>query len=595
MKNRIPQNFIQEVLARNDIVEIIRSRVQLTQRGDKHIARCPFHEEKTPSFNVSHSKQFYYCFGCSAGGNAIGFLIAFDRMTFREAVAYLASRAGLELPADTNADNTQHYPILYQILDSAMQYYCLNLRQNPNAVHYLQSRGVSGATAKKFALGYASANRYSLSEKLNDDQEKNQALIESGMVIRTDSERPYDRFRERIMFPIRNSQGKIIAFGGRTITQIQPKYLNSPETPIFHKGHELYGLYEARQAGPLSQLLIVEGYMDVLALHQHGITQAVATLGTAITSMQIQKCLRYVNHLIFCFDGDGAGRKAAWKALTLTLPLLREGIHIRFLFLPEKEDPDSLIKKIGAKNFLTLLEQSQPLSQVFFNELKSQNPLTTPADKAQLGQQAMNYLNTMPHGLFRQLMYEQLAKELDLSTEKLHELMPSPSATTTEHIDGYEKKLPVSSLSKKRKKVAVMSPPLRVIRALLQNHGHNFSDSIWQCIMEWPEETAADLLLKQIGHILKDYPTINLGLLLSHIEDEKHHQLLTDLASQSLPISAEEAYAEIKGALYVLKKQKVEEEVQNMVDKAKKSQLNLEEKRKLQLLLSKLKKDACER
>lgn len=590
MVNRIPQTFIQEVLTRNDIVEIIRSRVQLTQRGDKHLARCPFHEEKTPSFNVSHSKQFYYCFGCGAGGNAIGFLIAYDHMDFREAVAYLAARAGLEIPSDPTEDKTQKQNILYLMLDSAMQYYCVNLRRTHAAIHYLQSRGVSGVTAKKFGIGYAPAAWDGLSKQLGDNLEKTQALIESGLVIRKDEQRCYDRFRERIMFPIRNPHGKIIGFGGRTLTQAQPKYLNSPETPVFHKGHELYGLYEARQSGMLSQLLVVEGYMDVVALHQHGVTQAVATLGTAVTSAQIQKCLRYVNHLIFCFDGDRAGRHAAWKALTLTLPLLREGIHIRFLFLPEKEDPDSLVQKIGANAFLKLLEQSQPLSQVFFSELKSQNPMATPADKAQLGQEAMHYLNTMPHGLFRQLMCEQLAKELDLSSDRLDELMQNPPSAPAERISHYEKKTP----ARVRKKVSVISPALRAIRALLQNQGA-LSDSIWQCINEWPEWTVEDQLFKKIGPILKDHPTLNLGLILSHIEDETLHPLLIDLASQTIPISPEEAHAEIKGALMVLKKQKVEEEVQHMVDKAKKSQLNLEEKRKLQTLLSKLKKDACER
>lgn len=591
MKNRIPQSFLQEILARNDIVEIIRSRVQLTQRGDNHLARCPFHDEKTPSFSVSHSKQFYYCFGCGAGGNAIGFLKAFDHMEFREAVAYLAASAGLEIPQDSSEDPTQTYALLYQLLDEAMQYYCSELRKNTAAIEYLKSRKVTGQIAKKFGIGFAPVAWDKLQQRLGDSPEKNAALIECGLLIQKDKERIYDRFRERIMFPIRNPQGKIIGFGGRTLTQTTPKYLNSPETPLFHKGHELYGLYEARQSGPFTQLLVVEGYMDVVALHQHGVTQAVATLGTAVTTMQIQKCLRYTNHLVFCFDGDRAGKQAAWKALTISLPLLREGIHIRFLFLPDKEDPDSLIQKIGAKAFTQLIEKAQPLSEIFFKELKSQNTLSTPADKAQLGQEAMRYLNTMPHGLFRQLMCEQLAKELNLDSDRLNELMQPQTFASATAQPGQMKKISVRT----RLTTSVMPPPLSAIRILLQNNGNTLNDSVLQCIQEWPERTAEDKLLKQIGHILKEHPTLNLGILLSHIEDENHRQLLTDLASQTLLISSEEAHAEILGAFSALKKQREAEEIQDMVEKAKKSQLNDEEKRKLQNLLARIKKDARER
>jgi DNA primase len=592
MKNRIPQSFLQEVLARSDIVEIIRSRVKLTQRGDKHLARCPFHQEKTPSFNVSHIKQFYYCFGCGAGGNAIGFLMAYDQMGFREAVTYLATQIGLEIPKESGEDNTQVHAVLYQMMEEAIQHYCKELRGNMPAIQYLRTRGVSGSTAKKFAIGYAPGAWNYLEQRLADTPEKLAALIECGLLIQKEKARTYDRFRERITFPIRNIQGKIIGLGGRTITQAQPKYLNSPETPLFHKGQELYGLYEARKSGPMTQLIVVEGYMDVVILHQYGITQAVATLGTAVTAMQIQKCLRYVNQLIFCFDGDRAGRQAAWKALTITLPLLREGIHIQFLFLPEKEDPDSQIQKIGAKAFLKLLEQAPPLSEVFFKELKNKNPLLTPADKAQFGQEAMGYLNTMPHGLFRQLMCDQLAQELNLDSERLAELMQPQTTPLIERTAPHSTK----NLARTRQRAGVMSPPLRAVRALLQKQNGPLSESILQCIQEWPEISVEDKLLKQISQILTEHPTLNFGILLSHIEDETQRKILTDLASQeALPISVEEAHTELWGALNALNKQRETEEMQEMVEKAKKSQLNLEEKRKLQNLLSKLKKDACER
>ncbi len=250
-------------------------------------------------------------------------------------------------------------------------------------------------TAKNFGIGYASPGWQDLQDHLSEHPDQPAALVSSGLVVTRDSGHAYDRFRDRIMFPIRNVQGQIIGFGGRSLGNSQPKYLNSPETPLFHKGSELYGLYEARRnTAKLTRLLVVEGYMDVVALHQHGITHAVATLGTAVTTRQVQKCLRYAQNLTFCFDGDRAGRQAAWKALTIALPLLREGIHISFLFLPEKEDPDSLVRKIGSEAFSRLLDESLPLSDVFFRELKSQAPLNSPADKAQLGQQAALHLNT---------------------------------------------------------------------------------------------------------------------------------------------------------------------------------------------------------
>jgi DNA primase len=599
MASRIPSAFIQEVLARSDIVEIVRSRVQLKQRGDNHLARCPFHEEKSPSFNVSQSKQFYYCFGCGASGNAIGFLIAYDHMEFREAVAWLASRAGLEIPTTTENEDTPRYQLLHQTMDGAMQYYRAALRNHLPAIDYLKSRKVLGITAKNFNIGYAPGGWEDLQAHFNGQPELQEALTTSGLVIAKEAGRTYDRFRDRIMFPIRNIQGLIIGVGGRSLGEAQPKYLNSPETPVFHKGSELYGLYEARRfTSKLARLIVVEGYMDVVALHQHGITEAVATLGTAVTAKQVQKCLRYVSQLIFCFDGDRAGRNAAWKALTISLPLLREGVHIRFLFLPEKEDPDSLIRKIGPAAFSQLLEKSVPLAEVFFKELKTQSPLNSPADKAQFGRQAAEHLNTMPHGLFRELMYGQLAQELAIDAENLQQLLQSSVVKNPPLTPANETAKPATLPVSNKKPAAGLSgrqllPPLHLaISLLLQQPALSelFVDAELELL-----DIPGKKLLSQILHALREQPGQTTGELLASIEDEQEQQLIAQLASRTPALSQEAMKMELLGALSNLEQQSVEQNINQLVEKAKKSQLNLEEKRKLQTLLAKIKRDANER
>jgi DNA primase len=593
MSQRIPDSFIQEVIAHNDIVEIIRSRVQLIQRGDNHVARCPFHEEKTPSFNVSHSKQFYHCFGCGASGNIIGFLIAFDHLEFREAVAHLAARAGLTIPTTDHEEDTQRYQLLYEVLSTAAQYYAHTLRHNQQAIHYLKSRGVSGVTAKHFEIGYAPAGWEQLAQQM-PEPERQTALTTSGLTI-VKEQRAYDRFRDRIMFPIRNAQGKIIGFGGRTLGDGQPKYLNSPETPLFHKGAELYGLYEARQhTAKLTQLVIVEGYMDVVALHQYGITYTVATLGTAVTAKQIQKCLRYVNQLIFCFDGDSAGRQAAWKALTIALPLLREGIHIHFLFLPDGEDPDTLVRKIGAGGFLDQLTQAPPLTEVFFKEMQNQIPLKSPAAKAQFGQQTAQYLNTMPHGLFRQLMYAELAKILAIGPEALNDLLqPSsqPTAATS---------TPVSKGAAVRTHRANEAMPRalseKIIGLLLEHPSlaNEADPHQYEFIQSEPDKHPSRLLMR-IWKLLRQQPTMTIGELLAQLEEEPERQLIAQLAARPKILSTEKLKDEFNGGLMTLTQQNNAQQMQILVEKAKKSELNLEEKRKLQTLLAKLKRDASER
>ncbi len=382
MAGLIPQSFIDDLLNRTDIVEVVSSRIQLKKAGKNYTARCPFHNEKTPSFSVSPDKQFYYCFGCGAGGNALGFVMDHDHLDFPQAVEDLARRAGMEVPREERGGRSKpRQPTdspLYPLLAAAADYYRQALKGHPSrkaAVEYLKGRGLTGVIARDFGLGFAPPGWDNLLKHLGGDALQQKALIDAGLLIENaDSGKRYDRFRDRVMFPIRDSRGRVIAFGGRVLGDDKPKYLNSPETPVFHKGQELYGLYEARQANrDLDEILVVEGYMDVIALAQSGLRNAVATLGTATSEEHLKRLFRLVPSVVFCFDGDNAGRKAAWRALEATLPNLQDGRRARFLFLPEGEDPDTLVRAEGVDAFRARLQQqAQPLADYFFQQLSDE-------------------------------------------------------------------------------------------------------------------------------------------------------------------------------------------------------------------------------
>ncbi|HET7921663.1 MAG TPA: DNA primase [Gammaproteobacteria bacterium] len=416
---RIPPGFIEELLTRIDIVEVIDKRVPLKKHGREFAACCPFHNEKTPSFYVSPVKQFYHCFGCGAHGTAIGFLMDYEHMEFPDAVRELAGLVGVDVPEERGTqDNASGNAPLYAVLDQAARLYRDALRATPAAVAYLKQRGLSGDIAARFGIGYAPAGWDTLLKQLGAEAER--ALLATGMLIRKDDGRCYDRFRERIMFPIRDNRGRLIAFGGRVLDQGEPKYLNSPETPLFHKGRELYGLYEARQAlRSIPRLMVVEGYMDVVALHQHGVAYAVATLGTATTADHLQRLFRVAPEVVFCFDGDRAGRGGAWRALENALPEAREGRHIKFLFLPEGEDPDTLVRKEGREAFEARLAGAQPLSRFLCESLTAQTDLDSAEGRARLVELARPHLARVPAGMFRELLAEEIARLAQVNPENL--------------------------------------------------------------------------------------------------------------------------------------------------------------------------------
>ncbi len=439
MAGLIPQTFIDDLLERIDIVDVVDPRVKLKKNGKNYSACCPFHEEKTPSFTVSPDKQFFYCFGCGASGSALSFILEFDRVSFPEAVDTLARMAGVEVPREARENSPQqdYRKHLYRILEQADEHFRQQLRQSParqHAVNYLQSRGLSGEIARDFAIGYAPPGWDNLLKTLGNDDQRIKQLNDAGLLIeRPEDQRRYDRFRNRIMFPIRDSRGRVIGFGGRVLSpDDKPKYLNSPETPVFHKGKELYGLFEARKHyRELPQLLVVEGYMDVVALAQFGIHYAVATLGTACGEDHLTLAFKHTQEVVFCFDGDNAGRKAARRALENCLSSMRDGRQVKFLFLPDGEDPDSLVRQVGAEKFSRMVDLAVPLEDFLFDAMADGIDIRSMEGRARFSKKAAPLLHRLPSGVFKELMFASLAKRTGLTLNTLMELIepePTPKA-----------------------------------------------------------------------------------------------------------------------------------------------------------------------
>lgn len=577
MKNLIPKSFIQDIVARTDIVSLIATRIELKKRGGTHVACCPFHHEKTPSFTVSQSKQFYYCFGCGAHGNVIGFLMAYDHLSFVDTITDLANQLGMQVPLEINREEKSQQDTLYALLHQAQALYEKELKNSPTAIAYLKKRGLTGAIAKTFGLGYAPNAWDFLTQTLGKNRTDRELLTTAGMLISKEN-RHYDRFRDRILFPIRDPRGRMIGFGGRTLTDEIPKYLNSPETPIFHKNATLYGLYEMTQHHrTVTRALVVEGYLDVISLSQHNIHNVVATLGTALNIKHIQLLLRYTSTIIFCFDGDNAGKKAAWKALTICLPLLRDGLDFRFLFLPDSEDPDSLVQKIKHDAFERLIDNATALSQVFFDELEKMHSTNTIAGKAAFAKQAQDYLNTMPQGIYKNLLLEQLAKYLEIKRDTLADQQPA----VTTHAVAVNKQNKLSNASKKntQRNLAQIAIQLLLHEPMLAAHIKQLPNiSVNE---KTPEKTLLMYLIKRC----QENTYSHFGDLLEDIEDTHCRETLVKIATQPLSIPDNGRLPEFIGALERLYEQDQAHQLNSLIQKAKQAELNAEEKQLLQLLL----------
>ena len=555
MSKRIRQSFIQDLLSRTDIIKLIQSRITIKKCGTNYLGLCPFHTEKTPSFTVSPSKQFYYCFGCNTHGNAIGFLMAFDRMEFLEAVTNLANQLGINIqkevmPQSKSLSDDDNFFLLHSIA----HFYQRALKCSSSAIHYLKSRGLSGKIAKEFAIGYA-PNAWENLRSLSKNSKIQSQLIIHGLLIKKEN-RCFDRFRHRIMFPIRDIRGRVIAFGGRSLGNYLPKYMNSPETPIFQKGNELYGLYEACKIHyPLPRALIVEGYMDVVSLHQYGITYAIATLGTATNVRHVQKLLRHTCKIIYCFDGDDAGRRAAWQALISTIPVMREGMYIRFLFLPQGEDPDSLIQKIGREAFEKKIDQAPALSEVFFSHLQYKTPIHSLDDKATLAKQALEYLRPMPKGLLYQLLIAELAKRLAINLSELDTLANASVSTSLPSLTSNR----VPSLAYQILAILARSPSLI---AVIQEGTIPKSD-------DYEIQFLAKMVL-----VLKKQPLLSTGELLAFFPKSKRH-LLAHLSACKTGLSEKSLSAELKDAISRLHEQhKKEKAFQALIEASHKEILD---------------------
>ena len=433
MAGRIPQNFIDDLITRSDIVEVINARVPLKRKGKEFTACCPFHNEKTPSFTVSENKQFFYCFGCHAKGNVIGFLMDYDHLSYVDAIETLAADQHLDVPHENDGfdhnKNTEDKQPLYDVLQQASELFQQQLKTSERAIDYLKQRGLSGEIAHQFKIGYAPDGWDFLLSRLGKTTENLAALKKTGMIVSNDNNKTYDRFRDRIIFPITDQRGRIIGFGGRVLDKGEPKYLNSPENAVFHKGYELYGLYETKKAlRKIERIIVVEGYMDVVALAQSGIQYAVASLGTATTTDQIQKTFRTTHEIVFCYDGDNAGKKAAWRALENTLSVIRDGMIARFLFLPEKEDPDTMVRKEGKDAFEQRIKNASTLSDFLFENLKADCDISTTEGKAQLAKKANALIEKMHNGLYKDLLVEELSSLVGLSQQHLESKMSADAA-----------------------------------------------------------------------------------------------------------------------------------------------------------------------
>ena len=581
MAGRIPQHFIDELLNRVDIVDVIDSRVPLRKAGRDYQARCPFHEEKSPSFTVSQNKQFYHCFGCGAHGSAIGFLMEYEHLEFVEAIKELAQKVGMELPTLEQASPQQKQaPELHHIMEEAASFYRRQLKQHSEgstAIRYLKERGLSGEIAAEFGIGFAPPGWDNLCQALGTTPQRAAQLITTGMAISKETNRQYDRFRKRIMFPIRDKRGRVIAFGGRVIDKADnPKYLNSPESPLFHKGRELYGLYEVRQAlRQIDRLLIVEGYMDVVALAQHGVRYAVATLGTALTPDHLQPLFRASSEAVFCFDGDRAGRDAAWKALDIMLPEIKDGRSARFMFLPDDEDPDSLIRKIGQAAFEQQISEALPLSEFLLDNLTQRVDMSAIDGRARLVDLAKPKLARISNSVFRHMIIEALAARINMDASELMHLL---GEKTTSMPSNKTQRPPGQAEARKLSPVRTAITLLLNTPQLAQSAGE---PGRYQAL----SEPGINLLVALL-ETCQANPHISCGSILERWRDQPEGKHLNKLAQATVSTPEEGLEAEFLGALWRLERLRVDQEYDALMRKSTGNQLSQEEKLKIPQLLA---------
>lgn len=595
MSGRIPQSFIDDLVGRTDIVELIGARVPLKKSGREFKACCPFHDEKSPSFWVSPDKQFYHCFGCGAHGTSLGFLMNYDRLSFPEAIEELASRAGVEIPRDTRPDDGRNREDadLAALMARVAAHWAQQLPGNRRAAEYIARRGLSPETLQKFGIGYAAQSWNDVLQRFGAQARDRQALLAAGLVIERDAaagpggDKLYDRFRDRIMFPIRDARGRVIAFGGRIIDQGEPKYLNSPETSLFHKGRELYGLYEVRQSRQtLRRLMVVEGYMDVVRLHQAGIEYAVATLGTATTPEHLKRAFRLVNEIVFAFDGDRAGRAAAWRALNNALPEVREGRQLRFLFLPEGHDPDTLVGAEGKQAFEQRLEGALPLSEYLVQEITAQADLAHADGRARFAEIARPLVARIPEGVYRELLIERLAEAIRLPSNRLKELWAAANTAAPVRRDESARESPRSA--PRAGQSAGRGGLMRQAVLTLVHHPRIATELAAADLETLAEldEPGADILRALIED-LRGTPCTSTGQLLERWRDRPEAERLNRLAAiETLIADAAAALREFRNALSRMQAEQWKRRLDLLLEKEKAEGLAADERQELQRLIA---------
>ncbi|MBE2894881.1 DNA primase [Spirabiliibacterium falconis] len=577
MKGSIPRAFIDDLLARTDIVDLINTRVKLKKAGRDYQACCPFHHEKTPSFTVSQAKQFYHCFGCGAHGNAISFLMEFDKLEFPEAIEELAAIQGVDVPRENRVEdgkphlNYQRRRDLHQLMGDIATFYAQLLTQHADAMAYVAQRGLSDDVVARYQIGFVPNSMNTVLQQFGRGHEQREQLLATGMLSQNDRGNTYDRFRHRLMFPIRDKRGRVIAFGGRVLGDEKPKYLNSPETAIYHKGNELYGLYEALQCDENPDfLLVVEGYMDVVALAQFGVDNAVAALGTATTGEQIQQLFRASEQIVCCYDADRAGRDAAWRALENALVHLHDGRQLKFVFLPDGEDPDSYIRSVGKEAFLAYVQQAKSFTDFLFDHLLSQVDLSSKEGKTKLAALCEPIINKIPGKVLQSQVLDMLGSKMGVfNREQLNSLLitKKQSAVDGQYVQPSVKRTPmrlVIALLLQNPKLIAFVPDIEPLKSL--------------------EDTGAQLLY-QLAQLCQQHVGLSTGQILEHWRGKEHCKALEILAMWDHLISDDNIEATFKDNLNYLYSQLIDKRMAELIAKDRSSALSDDEKYELAQLL----------
>ena len=589
----IPKSFIQDLLARVDIVDVVSPHLTLKKGGANYFACCPFHGEKTPSFSISPSKQFYHCFGCGVHGNAIDFLMELQGLTFVEAIHELARQNGLEVPQERSTPGeqprrAQGHDALLEAMECAARFYREQLKHSPEAIDYLKRRGLTGEIAARFGIGFAPAGWQALAGVFDDYKAK--ALLEAGLVIDNEQGRRYDRFRERIMFPIQDRRGRVIAFGGRVLDAGEPKYLNSPETPLFEKGRELYGLRQAMQAMREEGFaLVVEGYMDVVALAQFGIGNAVATLGTATTSHHVAALMRHAERIVFCFDGDAAGRKAARRALESSLEALRDDAVLAFLFLPDGHDPDSYVRAQGAEALRSAAAHATPLTQFLMDSLAADCALDTAEGRARLVHDAKPLVTRVGAPLLRLQLIKEVAECGGLTQDEVERAwgIARSAQPPARHNADERARAPRRAPARRAPRHRPTGAAATLLRIILQQPAWIARVPI-DLIPEEDEAGRALLVLADAASIGETLPSGGIAQVLEFFRDSPHHRTVSAAAAELVGADYDESVVEtmFEDTLHKLAADRIEHDIRDLTDRERSSGLSAAERKRLTELIA---------